>query len=73
MKAIACHEYGSPDVLRLEDIQKPTVGEDDVLVRVHAASVNSWDWDLLRGTPFLVRVLWGLVKPDNVIELAPIP
>lgn len=67
MKAIVCHEYGSPDVLKLEEIQTPTVGADEVLVRVHAASVNSWDWDLLRGKPFVVRLLWGLLKPRNKI------
>ncbi len=63
MKAIVYDEYGSPDVLRLEGIDEPTVGDDDVLVRVHAASVNSWDWDNLRGKPFLTRVLWGLFRP----------
>ncbi len=62
MKAIVYHKYGSPDVLNLEEVQKPTPGDDEVLIKVHAASVNSWDWDLLRGTPFFVR-LWGLLEP----------
>ncbi len=52
MKAIVCHGYGSPhDVLRLADIEEPVVTDDDVLVRVHAASVNPADWHLIRGTP----------------------
>ncbi len=50
MKAIVYHEYGSPDVLEFQDVDKPVVKDDEVLVRVHAASVNSWDWDLLTGT-----------------------
>jgi NADPH:quinone reductase-like Zn-dependent oxidoreductase len=62
MRAIVYHEYGSPEVLHLEEIEKPTVRDDDVLVRVDAASVNSWDWELLRGTPFSNR-LPGLLKP----------
>ena len=50
MKAIVYHRYGSPDVLELQDIDKPVVEDDEVLVRVRASSVNSWDWDLVRGT-----------------------
>ncbi|MFC1643404.1 alcohol dehydrogenase catalytic domain-containing protein [Myxococcota bacterium] len=63
MKAIVYDTYGSPDVLRLEEVDKPVAGDDDVLVRVHAASVNSWDWDNLRGKPLFSRVFWGLSKP----------
>lgn len=63
MKAIVYKEYGSPDVLRLEEIKKPTPNDDEVLVKVHAASVNSWDWDLLRGVPFWNR-LGGPLKPQ---------
>lgn len=55
--------YGSPDVLRLDEVAKPSIGDSSVLVRVHAASVNSWDWDNLRGEPFLNRLFWGLFKP----------
>ena len=50
MKAIVYQKYGPNDVLKLEQVQKPTAGDDEVLVEVHAASISSWDWDLLRGT-----------------------
>ena len=63
MKAIVCRNYGSPDVLQCEDIEKPTVGEDDVLIRVRAASVNPLDWHLKRGTPYIGRLMFGLRKP----------
>ena len=50
VKAIVYDRYGSPDMLRLEEIPQPRVErDDDVLVNVHATSINSWDWDLLRG------------------------
>lgn len=63
MKAIVRHAYGSPDVLRLEDIDTPAVGDDQVLIRVRAASVNAYDWHVLRGLPYLVRVEEGLREP----------
>ncbi|WP_437294442.1 NAD(P)-dependent alcohol dehydrogenase [Sorangium sp. So ce426] len=71
MKAIVYDRYGSPDVLRLEEIPKPELGDDDVLVRVHAASVNSWDWDLVTGTPVLFR-FWGLLRPRHQVPGADI-
>jgi len=68
MRAIVQHEYGSPDVLRLQDVDKPMVGDDDVLVRVHAAGVNPADWHYMTGTPNLVRVGGGgLSKPKSNI------
>ncbi len=66
MKASVYTKYGPPDVLQLKEIEKPISKDDEVLIKVHAASINSWDWDLLRGTPFLVR-LWGLLKPKYKI------
>ena len=63
MKAIVYQKYGSPDVLELQEIQKPTPKENEVLVKVHASSVNDWDWGLLRGTPFVNRLLFGILKP----------
>ncbi|HSK85803.1 MAG TPA: alcohol dehydrogenase catalytic domain-containing protein [Rubrobacter sp.] len=63
MKAILRDKYGSPDVLELKDIDKPELGDDEVLVRVHAASVNPADWHLLRGKPYIARLQLGLGKP----------
>ncbi|QNI31507.1 NAD(P)-dependent alcohol dehydrogenase [Alloacidobacterium dinghuense] len=63
MKAIVYRDYGSPDVLRCEEIEKPIPGDNEVLIRVRAASVNPLDWKLMKGGPFPVRVLLGLGKP----------
>jgi len=63
MKAIVCTKYGPPDVLQLKEVAKPTPKDNEVLVEVHAASVNDWDWGLLRGKPFVNRLLFGLRKP----------
>jgi NADPH:quinone reductase-like Zn-dependent oxidoreductase len=63
MKAIVYHNYGSPDVLKCEEIEKPTAGDDEVLIRVRAASVNPLDWHFMRGTPYFVRIPAGLRKP----------
>jgi len=63
MKAITQRCYGSPDVLKLEDIEKPTPADNEVLVRIHAASVNPIDWHLMRGTPAVVRLQTGLGRP----------
>jgi NADPH:quinone reductase-like Zn-dependent oxidoreductase len=68
MKAIVRSEYGSTDVLRLAEVNKPVVSDDSVLVRVHGASVNAGDWHLMRGTPFLARfMLGGILKPKTKI------
>ena len=68
MKAIVYTRYGPPNVLRLQEVEKPTPEDGEVLVRVRAASVNSWDWDLVRGTPFYVRIFGGgLLKPKKKI------
>ena len=67
MKAIVYTKYGSSDVLQLKEVENPTPKDDEVLVKVHAASINSWDWDLLRGRPFLARLTVGLLKPKNKI------
>ncbi len=66
MKAIVCPKYGSPDVLRLKEVEKPVPQDDQLLVKVHAASVNALDWHLMRGSPFLARVGGnGLRKPKD--------
>ena len=63
MKAIVLTKYGSPHDLQLKEIEKPTPNDDEVLIKVKAASVNDWDWCLVRGTPFYIRLLCGLFKP----------
>ena len=67
MKAIVYQKYGSPDVLELKELEKPAPGENDVLIKIHAASVNPFDWHYLRGAPFLIRLLTGLFKPKRKI------
>ena len=68
MKAIVYTRYGSTDVLKLEEIPKPTPGDNEVLVKVHAASANAADWHMMRGKPFLIRLMvGGLLKPKNKI------
>ena len=57
MKAIIQDQYGSPDVLTLQEIAKPEIGDDDVLVRVHAAGVHIGDWHLMTGEPYLMRIM----------------
>jgi len=63
MKAIVYTKYGPPDVLQLKEVEKPTPKDNEVLIKVHAASVNDWDWGLLRGKPFVNRLLFGILKP----------
>ena len=68
MKAIVYEKYGPPDVLQLKEVEKPTPKDNEVLIKVHAASVNYADWGLLRGKPFLVRLMeFGPLKPKNKI------
>jgi NADPH:quinone reductase-like Zn-dependent oxidoreductase len=69
MKAIVHDVYGSADVLELEDIDKPEVGDDGVLVRVHAAGVDPGVWHLMAGLPYLVRLMgYGVRKPKARIR-----
>ncbi len=67
MKAVVYTKYGSPDVLQLKEVEKPTPKDNEVLIRIHAASANAADWHLLRGDPFLLRLGYGLLKPNNTI------
>jgi NADPH:quinone reductase-like Zn-dependent oxidoreductase len=63
MKAIVYQGFGSSDVLRCEEIDKPILGDDEVLIKVRAASVNPLDWKLMKGGPFILRLLLGVGKP----------
>lgn len=65
MKAILYKEYGSPDVLRLEDVPTPTPKDDEVLIRVRAAAANPLDWRMMRGSPYPIRIMVGLPKPRD--------
>jgi NADPH:quinone reductase-like Zn-dependent oxidoreductase len=67
MKAIVYHTYGSPDVLNLEEVQKPAPQDDEVLVKVVAASAAAGEWHLLRADPFLIRFMSGLLTPKHKI------
>ncbi len=68
MKAIVQNGYGSPDdVLELKEIDKPVLKDDDVLVRVHAASIHVGDWVAVRGVPYVMRPVTGLLGPRNSV------
>ena len=68
MKAIVCTKYGSPDVLHLQEVAKPAPKDDEVLIRIHAASINSRDWRMMRANPFFIRLVpGGFLKPKNNI------
>src|SRR5918997_2082635 len=68
MKAIAQDKYGSPEVLELRDIDKPAIGDDEVLVRIRAAGVNPADWAIMSGLPYTARPVYGLRKPKNAVR-----
>jgi len=66
MQAAVQRCYGSPDVIEIALIEKPLPKDDEVLVRIHAASVNPLDWHYLRGSPYFMRLMSGLGKPDDI-------
>ena len=66
MKAIVFRKYGQTDLLHLEEVQRPVPKDDEVLIRVHAVSINDWDWQLLQGIPFINRLMAGLFKPTKI-------
>jgi NADPH:quinone reductase-like Zn-dependent oxidoreductase len=65
MKAVVYHQYGSPDVLQVEDVEKPTPADDQVLIKVRAASINPLEWHYMRGLPYLVRAMSGIGLPKS--------
>ncbi|MCB1800562.1 MAG: NAD(P)-dependent alcohol dehydrogenase [Gammaproteobacteria bacterium] len=69
MKAITYERYGPPDVLQLKEMARPAPGENEVFIRVEAASVNAADWRMMRADPFLVRLYAGLFRPKKISVL----
>lgn len=67
MKAIVCPKYGSPDVLELNEVEKPVPKDNEVLIKIRAAATNPYDWHIMRGKPFFFRFMMGLQKPKNEI------
>src|SRR4030067_2884733 len=68
MKAIVCTKYGSPDVLQLQEVAKPAPQDEEVLIQIHAASINSRDWRFMRANPFFIRLVpGGFQQPKNKI------
>ncbi|NIK74988.1 NADPH:quinone reductase-like Zn-dependent oxidoreductase [Paenibacillus castaneae] len=65
MQAIVFTNYGSPDVLQLKEVEKPVPKDNEVLVKVYAASLNPLDWHFMRGTPYIMRLDTGLLRPKN--------
>jgi NADPH:quinone reductase-like Zn-dependent oxidoreductase len=67
MQAIVHPRYGPPDALELNDIDKPVINDDAVLVRVHAAAVGKGDWLTVRGLPYVARMRYGLPRPKHAV------
>jgi len=67
MKAIVQRRYGLPEVLALEEIERPEAGDNQVLIRVRATSLNAYDWHMLRGKPYLTRLIGGLRRPKRLV------
>ena len=63
MQAIVYRQYGSPDVLKLEEVAKPTPAHNELLIKVHAASINPLEWHFMRGTPYVMRMQLGMGRP----------
>ena len=75
MKAITYRSYGAPDVLKCEEIERPTPGDNEVLIEVRAAAANPLDWHLMRGEPLPIRIMGGgFGKPKDArlgVDVAP--
>jgi NADPH:quinone reductase-like Zn-dependent oxidoreductase len=69
MKTVEFTRYGSPDYLEFKEIEIPAPDTQEVLVRIHATSINSWDWELLHATPFANRMMFGLFRPKKLKTL----
>jgi NADPH:quinone reductase-like Zn-dependent oxidoreductase len=69
VKSIVFAHYGNPDVLSFAEVDRPVPRSGEVLVRIHAASINSWDWELLHAVPFANRAMFGLFRPKRLKTL----
>ena len=67
MKAVVYTEYGPPEVLQLKEVDKPILEDDEVLIKIHAAAITAGDAIVLKGEPFVTRLMTGLLKPKNTI------
>ena len=67
MKAVVYENYDAPDILELKEIAQPTAKDDEILIKVHAASVTPLDWHMLTGTPYIARMMAGLLKPKRKV------
>ncbi|MEQ9186806.1 MAG: NAD(P)-dependent alcohol dehydrogenase [Cryomorphaceae bacterium] len=67
MKAITYSRYGGPEVLALKEIDAPVPGDSELLIRVHALSINPYDWHFMRGTPYFMRIASGLLHPKKAV------
>lgn len=68
MKAIICAKYGLPDVFELKEVEKPVPNENEILIKIHTASINAYDWRLMKAEPFMVRFMGGgVLKPKKQI------
>ncbi|MFY0650786.1 MAG: NAD(P)-dependent alcohol dehydrogenase [Cyclobacteriaceae bacterium] len=67
MKAVICKKYGPSEDLKIEEVEKPVPKEDEVLIKIHATAINDYDWSMVRGEPYLYRLLFGITKPKRPI------
>jgi NADPH:quinone reductase-like Zn-dependent oxidoreductase len=67
VKAVVHRKYGGPEVLSLEQVDKPSPADNEVLIKVHAVSINDWDWGLFQGNTFVNRLMYGIWKPKKQI------
>ena len=69
MKAIICSHYGPPENLRLEEVAMPDPGPGKVRIRVKSTAINDYDWSIVRGKPYLYRLMYGVFKPKNTVRI----